>query len=212
MPLFLHRTESSGLHTGIWQLDEAVSYMKERVILTPEEESAYSAFSHEARKRQWLGVRMLLKEMFPDKCFQITYDENEKPFIRNSDWKISISHSRNLAAVVMHPLLACGTDIEHIHARIEKVAEKFLSPEETKFLSGTQYTEKLHVCWGIKESLYKMAGWPGMIFAEDMMIKPFEFSVKGCAEACIIKEKDEKWYSLSYEKVNDYLLVTTMKK
>ncbi|MFH0894282.1 MAG: 4'-phosphopantetheinyl transferase superfamily protein [Bacteroidota bacterium] len=212
MPLLLHRRSPSGAITGIWKLDEPVYQMKDMIKLRSEEEEIYATFVHENRRKQWLGIRLLLKEVLPDVALQIEYDENEKPFLKDSTWKISISHSRNKAAILLHPRLACGIDIEHMHARIEKVAEKFLCNDELEFVQGKNFTQSLHVCWGIKEALYKMAGWKGMIFAEDMRIRPFTFSTRGTAEACICKGKKEDWFTLNFETVNDYILVTTIKQ
>ena len=66
---------------------------------------------------------------------------------RLSDENISVSHSGKFAAVITSKRNKVGIDIEQVHPRLHKVAEKFMSPEEGINESSVLTTDHLCLHW-----------------------------------------------------------------
>ena len=66
---------------------------------------------------------------------------------------ISVSHSRDYAAVAVSPFGLFGLDIEQMRGQLEKVAHRVLSPEE--FDDYSRLEQGLLRAWTLKEALYK---------------------------------------------------------
>lgn len=87
----------------------------------------------------------------------LLHDPDGAPLLAGSDLNISISHSRNYAAIMLHPSLRCGIDIEEPRmAQLERVRAKFLSPAEQ--MAGVNLLD----AWTAKEAVFKAAGTPGL--------------------------------------------------
>ena len=74
--------------------------LKKRQNLIPEEDQ-YASFKSEIRKKQWLSYRILLKKMISPHPASIEYDAFGKPYLKNSDLYLSISHSGDYSAVIV---------------------------------------------------------------------------------------------------------------
>ena len=135
-------------------------------------------------------------------------DEHGKPYLENSLFEISISHSRDLAAVIAAPQ-AVGIDIQKIVSKIERIAHKFMREEEMASLQEETRLEHLHVYWGAKEALYKAYGRRQLDFKEHIFINPFEYDVtNGRCSGYTEKENEHIPFQLQYELVGqDYMLV-----
>jgi phosphopantetheinyl transferase len=97
---------------------------------------------------------MLLKKLNTNSS--IGYHSSGKPYLENSNAHISISHTKDYAGIIISDSFGVGLDLERIHPRIEKIAHKFVSPEEEKIIQGKNSLEKLFVIWGVKEVLFKV--------------------------------------------------------
>ncbi len=71
---------------------------------------------------------------------------------------ISISHSRELAAVALSTNLPIGIDIEKPQERLSRIAHKFLAPGE----QGGDLDHLLKL-WTAKEAVFKAASLPGLL-------------------------------------------------
>lgn len=88
---------------------------------------------------------------------RLLHDPEGAPLLAGSNLNISVSHSRNFAAIMLHPSLRCGIDIEEPRpAQLERVRTKFLSPAEQVS------TLNLLRAWTAKEAVFKAAGIPGL--------------------------------------------------
>jgi 4'-phosphopantetheinyl transferase len=206
MPLIFKATPHSEKIIGVWETSESLDFLLSSVTLTDEEKDNYAAFLHDTRRKQWLAVRLLTKELTGD-FLPISYNEFEKPYIANGSWKISISHSKDKAAIILCKHKDCGIDIESYHPKIEELASKFISNEEMKFLSENHRKEQIHLIWGAKEALYKLYGKGNIIFNENLKIFPFDYKEKGTITAMIIVPTLIKKLTLDYEKLNEFTLV-----
>ena len=121
MPLQFHRYLQPEGELGLWKIEESEVYFLEQLNLTPIEED-YIVQLKGRRRLEWLAGRLLLHRMSGREtrgaCIK---DEFGKPHLEGSAYEISISHSRELAAVVAAPRNV-GVDIQKLVAKIERLA------------------------------------------------------------------------------------------
>lgn len=158
----------------------------------------------EHRKREFLGVRLALKALL-GKEVVVIYNEDGKPFLADKSLQISISHSKNWIAVLVHPKLAVGIDIECPSPKIEKVYTRFLSELEQQEIYQERDTRKLQLAWSAKEALYKIIGKEAVDFAKQLRILPFEVKTQG--EISAIHTPKLQQYNLFYLQNEAYTLV-----
>lgn len=206
MPLLLNREVSPRQTLGIWELSEPPA---ELMALLGNDRLAegYDGINHEWRQRQWLASRVLLKAITKSIDTPVKYDSFNKPYLPHSHYKISISHSHNLVAVIVDDREETGIDIELVKPRIERLAEKFMSDEETRALDRTNLVESLYVHWCAKEALYKLYGKKELIFKEHLFVGPFEYRGKGVISGSIKTNTLTCTYKLQYEKTGEHMLV-----
>lgn len=99
--------------------------MEELFALLPHREK-YEAdirvFTAESRKLERLAVRVLLYVMLGEEK-EIGYHPNGKPYLADSSFSISISHTKGYVAVLLgRPEKEVGIDIEFYGERVRKVA------------------------------------------------------------------------------------------
>ena len=88
------------------------------------------------------------KEEFNIKNSEIITDKKGKPFFKNSKLQFSISHSKNMVAMVMDKA-PCGLDIEFEKPRnLKKLSNYFKQNFET--------LEDFYRFWTLKEATYKI--------------------------------------------------------
>lgn len=203
MPLFYTREEKH-FQIAVWKMDESLEELLHESSLSDADLKRVNSFTHLARKKEWICIRLLLKKL--NRNFSIGYLETGKPFLENSSAHISISHTKDFAGLIISDRYAAGIDLERIHPRIEKIAHKFISEEEEKFLGWPHNLEKLFVIWGVKEVLFKMHSSGELVFKEHLHVFPFEFSEKGMVKAEVTKDQFQKHYILFYERAGDLLI------
>lgn len=160
----------------------------------------------EARK-QSLGAGLLLGYILKqygllDK--EIKYGSNGKPKIEGICFNLSHSKNMVVCAVSNKPV---GCDIEKIAAAPQKVADRFFSENEIKYLSqfsGEEKNREFYRLWTMKESYMKMTG-EGMRLPLNQFELYFEESVQisrdGSLQNCFIME-----YELPQNAIPQYKL------
>ena len=111
-----------------------------------------------------------------------------------------------MAAVIIYEGKKVGVDIEKISERILKIKNKFLSPEELKFIASSNELEQLHVCWGAKESLFKLYGKGSLPFIDGIKIADFEYGKIGQVAASIAIPAYHANFNVQYLKYEDFML------
>src|SRR6185436_360674 len=155
MPLE-YRTKTSSYDAGLWNMTEPAEELMKSFALSAEEKKTLASFSSKYRQREWLTVRALLNELLNGRQTGIGYGENGKPYLRDAHESISISHTRNYVSLLITNAKACGIDVETIQPRIEKIAKRFVTDDENKFIEQDQKIIYQHVIWGAKETLFKI--------------------------------------------------------
>jgi 4'-phosphopantetheinyl transferase len=157
----------------LWKLTETESELRETLGNGFNSEEL-SSISHPQKIREWLASRMLIKVLVEQ--FGITYaglhkDQHGKAFLINNDSHISITHTFEYVAVAINPFAAVGIDMEKSDPKLQRTANKYLSPSE--FEHAKNELPNLSIYWCAKEALYKMYGKKKISFKDSIYIHPF---------------------------------------
>ena len=118
-------------------------------------------------KEQFLAIRKILALENSD--YIITYDLDGKPIL-NSEFNISISHSHEIAALVISNNLKFGMDVQFKESKILNIQNKFLNKFEKLNIGSDPSIDILTMIWTSKESIYKAIGLKGISFSENIKI------------------------------------------
>ncbi len=206
MPLFKHQHISPKGEFGIWNIAESKSFFLDRLNMTDKELDRYKTLKGKVQV-EWLASRYLLHFMSGRETRGRLYkDEFGKPYLENSTHQISMSHSKDMAAVIASPIV-CGIDIQYIVEKIERIAPKFMNGAEFESLDQDQILH-MHIYWGAKECLYKSYGRRKLEFKEHILIDPFTLQAEEGSFTGIVK-KDNFFarYQIHFKRYNEYVLV-----
>ena len=121
-------------------------------------------------KEQFLAIRKILALENSD--YIITYDLDGKPSL-NSEFNISISHSHEIAALVICNNRKTGLDVQLKESKILNIQNKFLNKFEKLNIGSDPSIDILTMIWTSKESIYKAIGLKGISFSENIKIDKF---------------------------------------
>ena len=166
MPL-LKKTEIENGILLLWEMTESADFL---IRMFPEAltDPIFNKISSLKRQQEWLTVRALIKAAgcSPE---QLSYSRTGQPRIDHPDYnQISISHSDKLAGLFLHGKFPVGLDVENSKRNFIRVERKYLSPGER--LLARAITNGHGLFWCIKEAVFKAAGIPGILFAEQICI------------------------------------------
>ena len=121
-----------------------------RPLAMPEDVVAVEGLSNEHRRCEVLAWRaMVRRELGRD--IAIFYDEYGAPNVALLDTYISISHSRDVVALLISDA-PCAVDVEYLDRNFRGVASKYLSATEQALAEEYDIYAEL---WSAKETLYK---------------------------------------------------------
>lgn len=197
-----------GAYIGLWQIDEDLEKLVSGIDLDEEEKKTFAAFKSDQRKKQWLAYRHLLKEMTSERGLKIHYSKEGKPYIPGSVSGISVSHTDEYAAVIIAENAEAGIDIELPKPRILKIRNRYLHPEEDKFISDGDI-EELTLYWCAKEALYKLNGRKNIDFKSQLKIeKKRDRKMKGW----LCESEKEEAFDIFSERIDDLICVYVIKE
>lgn len=207
MPLLNHKYIEDGGEIGVWRTEEEVEYFLAHLSLFESEETYLDALSA-PRKIEWLSSRHLLHKMSGRILRgEVCKDDFGKPFLKDSAYHISISHSRDLVAVIASPTLV-GIDIQYYVPRILRIGPRFISEKEIKFIPDKKNIIYHHIIWGAKECLFKAYGKGTVDFRKDLYVHDIAPSIEGYHAIGQIKKQDyQKSFRLNIEVFQEYILV-----
>lgn len=110
-----------------------------------------------------LGVEILIKKACEDFGIDyfnedIIFNEYGKPYFKNAKYFFNTSHSGKYAFCVIS-YVEIGCDIEEIYEYKERVAERFFSEKERKYIEiSPNKDEMFYRLWTLKESYLKCLG------------------------------------------------------
>ena len=206
MPELLRKIINDHTVYAIWKISESVEELRSTINLRESEEHLYSSFVAESRQKQWLAYRILIRELLKPDEFPVEYDVSGKPYLAGSDFHISVTHTDDLAAVIISRYGRVGIDIEKIKPRIEKVRDKFISPEEDRLIGKDRELEQLTLAWCAKEAMYKLFGIRNLDFKENMLVEiPTQAGMIFNAVICFGGKRHQ--YRLHSKLIGSYILV-----
>lgn len=169
MPLLKEINIENHTHGFIWELTEDENFFVDKL---PERVFFDIVLRDETPKRriEILAGKFLIYTL-SEKIF--TKDKYNKPFLEDSNYFISLSHSKNLIFALCSKYL-CGIDIQYFTNRIERIAWRVMSDEKAARIDKLQSQLHWHIYWCAKESLYKAYGKRGLNFKNEIKIIPFD--------------------------------------
>ena len=191
----------------VWEVSESIETLQDQLNLTESDQTAFKKIASDKRKLEFLGLRVALKTLL-GREIQIQYNADRKPCLSDKSYHISLSHSNKWIAVMAHPTLKVGIDIECPTNKIQKLYTRFLSETEQLELSNGKDIRQLLLAWSAKEALYKIIGKEAIDFATQLRIFSFDVKLSGEFKAQHIPSKS--FYQLYYQQSTEYTLVYCM--
>ncbi len=134
------------------------------------------------RQLEFANAVMLLSHILPQ-APHICYNDDGKPYLTDSPYKISISHSKHYIAVAASCQHNVGIDTEPVSFRILNLAERFMTEHEYDTFKSIDngstplpYTAAQYatMVWCAKEAVYKIAGEAAFDYqkAQEIILSP----------------------------------------
>ena len=204
MPIY--RTYKQGdLTVGVWKVDESVEQLCSMFQEFSIYEEGFSRFSSESRKREWLAVRVLLKELCGSEKV-VAYHPSGKPYLADGSMHVSFSHTRGYVAVALHPSSEVGVDIEQYGVRVQKVASRFVREDERVSIESGDEIYGLLLHWSAKETMFKLMEEVAVDFVDHLHVLPFTPKESGEFEACEYRSGRDRKFLIHYDTHPDYVL------
>ncbi len=162
------------------------------------------------KRLEWLSGRALIKALLEKEGLEyqgIRKDEFGKPFLKEHNLHISISHSYPYVAIQIHKSESVGIDLEQPKDKLLKIAHRVLSPIELK--DAGEDVIKHCVYWCAKEAMYKIYGKRGLHFENQLNVIPFQLQNSGSLKGAIHVNDFKSKVSLAYIIESEYVLVYT---
>jgi 4'-phosphopantetheinyl transferase len=196
---------------GVWKIEEDIDNLMSLVSLDSEEKKKYRGFRSNSRKLEFLSVRALLAELL-GKDMRIVYNKNNKPFIKDGSYFISISHSHRLTAILLSTNEQVGIDLEYMNVNIATFAFKFMNRKEKVTKDDDLRRYHLYIHWCAKEALYKICDKEGIGIRNNITIQPFDLKDSGELKGRVHTKKIRESFDLYYTRYDNYTIVWTKKK
>lgn len=190
---------------GIWKISEDVHTLLPLLPKSQQIEARkyISKIKSNQRKTEWLATRALLFELLNQEK-TIENNAQGKPFLADHSYHITISHTKNYVAILLHKNRTVGIDVETISDRVSRVAGKFISADEFIDSSKKVVHQLLH--WSAKETLFKIMEEDEIDFREHLHIQPFIPKESGIFEAFELKTEQQTRFQIHYEVLPDAVL------
>ncbi|WP_443937514.1 4'-phosphopantetheinyl transferase family protein [Pedobacter sp. MW01-1-1] len=208
MPIVYNKNIDEHSVLAIWKIEESEEELLAGLQLKQHELDIIASLNNGKRLLHWLSTRLLLRTLLnTDDYIDCRFDEDGKPYLPNSDYHVSLSHSYDYAAVMMSKDYACGVDIELIKHKIKAIKHKFLSDVELAQKQIGDNIDGLYVAWCAKEAVYKWHGKKGLEFKQHIHIKPFKLKDEGLLNVLVNLPSGNRDLVVNYFKTTDgYML------
>lgn len=206
MPLSLIKQVSADSHLGLWEITESSEELLGNLEDVVHDINLSLTYTHENKRREFLASRSLIKTLVESigEEYSGTDKLNGKPFLIDSDWKISLSHSGKYAAAYLNKKDLVGIDIQEFDQKLHRIAHRVFS--ELELADCQENLEKLTAYWSIKEVLYKIHPVGELDFIKELVVTPFELCQHGACCAAIKSASMTENFTVSFEKTNDFIL------
>lgn len=171
MPLCLHQPTPVGV-LGAWELTEPTDWFLGQAALK-NLHPIYHNFKHEERIRQFIASRLLILELEPGLQVLESLQKGPRTAVDGTH-SISFSHTAKMACAYVSPHYSVGIDAEFDLLKIDRIAHRFLHPNETLWLSKkleTRLAEQA-IIWAAKEAVFKRYHKHGLLFGRHLACHP----------------------------------------
>ncbi|MFA6591820.1 MAG: 4'-phosphopantetheinyl transferase superfamily protein [Bacteroidales bacterium] len=208
MALYLRKILENKAEIGVWQITESEEELKKLSSTPMDEMEEISLIGSESLRKQRLAVRALLNQLFDEKVY-LSHHDNGKPYIENSATNISITHTCDFVAVILHETEDVGIDIESLDRDFKAVELKALSEDEIEDLDDDdKKNEQLAIYWCAKEAIFKRLSMYNVDYAEQIEVEKFRPKGEGELDATFIhKDGFEEEFELQYMTFDRHVLV-----
>ncbi len=192
--------------TAVWEITETEHELLHEAALSGKEPEEFQKIVNPQRRRERLAVHTLLNRTFNKKTIML-HRSNGQPFLPGNTANISVTHTQQFAAIIVHDTATAGIDMETLSRNFDAVERKALSDEERNYLSGEHCNTQLCLIWCAKETLYKLIGESGIDFAQQLFIEKFTPGKKGQLNAAYTdNEGRERAFILQYKQIHDHMM------
>jgi 4'-phosphopantetheinyl transferase len=203
MPLVRQEIISEACCWALWEIRETADELLEMLQPAPPDWEQLRQISHEHKRLEWLASRLTARKLLESIGTEyrgIDKNSNNKPSLRDCPFHISLSHTGQYGAAILHQTRKVGIDIEYTKEKIQRIKHKFLSVKELTEAGHT--LEELTVYWCAKEALYKIYDQRQLIFSEHIRIEPFSVETSGKIKGQIAKDLSVQDYEITYLKLD----------
>lgn len=191
MPLIAIEKLSPRTSLGLWHLTESPNDFS-----LPQQPTIMKQFRSPVRQAEKLATYALLSAMTGDDDLIVSHEPSGRPMLEG--WHISISHTRGYVAVILSRESRVAVDIEYVANRVNKVAAKFIRPDEE---ATSTLTRLLH--WSAKETAYKYFSEQQLAFFE-MRLSPFPLQESGTL--VVENLRSHRFINIHYRQNTAYVL------
>lgn len=206
--MLIKKVEDNNVIWGIWKIEESLETLFSMLDSTDDLLHFSEKYKSGPRMLEKVAVRVLLKTLLGNEL-EIGYKESGRPYLKNSEFNITITHTKGYAAVAISNAEYLGIDIEYISDRVKKVKTKFIS--ENEYIDPENETLHLLIHWSAKESLYKALDVEGVDFREHLIIERFVPQSEGIICAQTLYPEMVYSFNLQYFVSEDYVLTLLCK-
>lgn len=211
MPLYDTKHIDSDVFLAVWRIEEDTDELYREVYLSAQDKELYHRIRNENRRKEWLTARLLTQMMLEEEL-SISYEDSGRPYIQNSEWHISITHKKEFVGVLLARNRRVAIDIEELSARIDKIYDYYMHPNELAQIVRNHRNFQLHLYWCAKECLIKVTGKRTLSILKDMYVHPIH-PVLDSFTAEVRMEEEMVPFEMFYEKLSDdYVVVWTVDK
>jgi len=190
---------------ALWRISEDEASLAQRIAPF---EQVSDTISNQNKRLEWLAGRVLVKEIFDSMglTFQgVTKDQYGKPFPKGYSHHLSLSHSYPYVAALVDQIESVGIDLEQPKQKLLRIAYRILHAEE--LTNAGDDVIKHTVYWCAKETLVKVHGQKNLVFAENLIVDPFELEKEGNIRGRIIVSHTERVIPLRYFVYTNFVVV-----
>jgi len=210
MPLVKQIQLNETCQLVLWKITEELDDLMACVNINEADKLRLNSFGSISRKKEFITTRILLQSVLGE-GIRIVNNEHGKPLLVNSDYEISISHSKDYVGIMLGVSYEMALDIEYLSDRVYRICDRFLSKDELSFISETNKQLHLYQHWCAKECLIKLYGKKDALLIEELKIFPFKPSQSVFSGELIRKDYSIK-YDFHHQTFDSYLLVWCCQK
>lgn len=206
MPLTKNKIAQDDLLIGFWDIKETCNELYEMIFpyLDETEILQYRNLTHDRRRCEWLASRLLISKLL-GKYQKVYYNQYGKPFIEEN-YNISITHSYDMAGVLLSKKNIVGLDVEKMNLRILKVEKKLLEETELNEIKSDTKIQSLYVNWCAKEAMYKACGIREIDIKSNFRLEYFDYQTHGDVYGYITKGDYRKKLLMHYFEFDNYMV------